>query len=358
MLRVMLVGDGESIHVRRLAAALAEIGCEVDLACFEGDPLDGVSLHRIGDLPARSDRRYGIGVLPLARMMARRRPDLVHACFLSSYGLMTNLAVTVLRMRRVDAPSVVQSPLGSDLLVAARRSKIRKRLAALTLRSADLATFNSTTLDGEIRALAPRVARHRFVWGPERSLFGRRLGEEPIAVCTRRLEPIMRVDLVVTAWRRARAIAPERLRRWRLVVTHDGSRREQVAAAAGNDPSIELPGKLAYGELQRLLLRSRLYLSLPESDAASAALLDGLAAGLLPVLNALPGNLEWADESIGEIVERDPSVDEVADAIVRAVSRPFVPTHNRDRVRAVVWEDEVRRLLDAYRSLVQSRNHG
>jgi glycosyltransferase involved in cell wall biosynthesis len=134
-------------------------------------------------------------------------------------------------------------------------------------------------------------------------------------------------------------------------VTHVGSQTDRVRAAAGDDPSIEFVGVLPYPDLQRTLLSARVMISSPTSDATSAALMDALAAGLVPVVNAIPGALEWVDAEIGEIVSRDPSVDELAAAIVRAVERPADGESIRRRATRIVWEDEVPRLMQAYEDL-------
>ena len=347
---VLLVGDGKNVHVRRLAGALAERGLAIELACFEGDPIPGVVLHRLGRRPPAEDRRYPLAVPGLAKLVRRRRPRVVHACFLSSYGLMTALALLLVRPVG-PRPRIVQSALGSDLLVKARTSRIRARLAQVTLRTADLVTFNSDSLRVEIERLAPGTGRHRFVWGPERALIDGRRKPGPVALSNRRLEPDMRVELVVTAWRRARATEPELLAGWRLVVTHGGSLADDVRAAAAGDPSIDFVGLLPWPELQGLLLRARLMIATPTSDAASAALLDAMAAGIVPVVNAIPGTLEWVDDQVAEIVPRDPTVDELAVAIVRAARRPDDPDRIRARVAAVVWDDEIDRLVAVYRRL-------
>jgi glycosyltransferase involved in cell wall biosynthesis len=348
---VLLVGDGLNIHVRRLAAALAERGLRVELACFEGEPIPGVQMHRLGRLPPARDRRYLFAIPALARLIRRTRPGLVHASFVSSYGLMAALATTLVRPIGVR-PAVVQSALGSDLLVAPGRSRIKRWLATLTLRRADLVTNNSASLQEVIERLAPRARTHRFVWGPERRLLESPRRPERLALSTRRMEPDMRVDLVVSAWRRARAVAPEVLEGWRLVVTHEGSQEARVHAAAGDDPTIDFVGVLPYDELQRTLLRARIMISSPTSDATSAALLDAFAAGLVPVVNAIPGTLEWVDGEVGEIVSRDPTADELAAAIVRAAERPDDPDRARARAAGIVWEDEVPRLVAAYRTLL------
>jgi glycosyltransferase involved in cell wall biosynthesis len=347
---VLIVGDGLNIHVRRLAAALAERGLRVDLACFEGGPIQGVRMHNLGSLPPARDRRYLFAIPALARLIRRTRPGLVHATFVSSYGLMTALATTLVRPTGVRPP-VVQSALGSDLLVAPGRSRIKKWLARLTLRRADLVTINSASLREVVERLAPRARTHRFVWGPERHLLESPRQPECLALSTRRMEPDMRVDLVVAAWRQARAIAPAVLEGWRLVVTHEGSQSVRVHEAAGDDPTIDFVGVLPYDELQRTLLRARIMISSPTSDATSAALMDAFAAGLVPVVNAIPGALEWVDEEVGEIVSRDPTADELAAAIVRAAERPDDPDRARARAAGIVWEDEVPRLIAAYRTL-------
>lgn len=347
---VLLVGDGRNIHVRRLAGALAANGLRVGLACFEGDPIPGVQLHLIGSLPPANDLRYPRAIPRLARLIRTLRPALVHACFVSSYGLMTGLAVPLARLAGTPT-TLVQSALGSDLLVKPRDSRIRRWLATYTLRTADLVTHNSDSLGEVIGRLAPGVRVHRFVWGPERSLLEAPRRSQKLALSTRRMEPDMRVDLVVRAWRRARGLDAEALEGWRLVVTHEGSEIDAVRAAAGDDRTIDLVGVLPYDELQRTLLRARVFISSPTSDATSAALMDAFAAGLVPVVNAIPGTLEWVDEAVGEIVARDPTVDELAAAIVRAVRRRPDPEAARARVAGIVWEDEVPRLIDAYRGL-------
>jgi glycosyltransferase involved in cell wall biosynthesis len=348
---VLIVGDGRNIHVRRLAAALAERGLRVDLACFEGDPIAGVRIHLLGSLPPALDRRYLFAIPALARLIRQTRPGLVHASFVSSYGLMTALA-TMLVSPTGTRPPVLQSALGSDLLVAPGRSRIKRWLATLTLRRADLITYNSASLREVIERLAPRARTHRFIWGPERHLLESERQPERLALSTRRMEPDMRVELVVAAWRRAREIAPATLDGWRLVVTHQGSQADLVHAAAGDDPTIDFVGVLPYDELQRMLLRARMMISSPTSDATSAALMDAFAAGLVPVVNAIPGALEWVDTEVGEIVSRDPTADELAAAIVRAAGRPDDPDRARARARDIVWEDEVPRLIAAYRTLL------
>lgn len=336
-----------------MVEGLRDLGLAIHVACFEGQPAPGVPFHRLGNLPPSADRRYALAVPRLAQLMRRLRPRVVHGVFVSSYGLMTALAHAAAFGARPDVP-LIQTALGTDLLVRTRRSRRRALLARFSLRRATLLTGNSAALRREAARLAPATPWHRFVWGPPRALLDGERTREPIVVSNRRLEPSMRVDRICRAFRESRARRPEALHGWRLVVTNAGSGAAEVRAAADGDPCIEFVGSLAHAELHALLLRASVMVSIPESDSTSAALMDALAAGLVPVVGGLPAPLEWVDPSIAEIVDPDPTVAELAEAIGRAAQRQVAPALVRERVRDIVWEDELERLASVYRRLGSS----
>ena len=341
---VIVVADGASIHTRRLLRALVERDVRVELATFESAGVDGVVEHRLAPRRLPMDLRYLVGVIPLARLIRARHPSVVHAHYVSSYGVMTAAAY---RLTDGIWPRLVQTVWGTDLL--ARR---RTALSAFALRTADLVTGDSAGLEREARRLAPAMRWHRFVFGPPAALLDADDEREPLVVSMRRLDPDMRVDVVARAFRLARQVAPAALTGWRLLVAGGGSAEGQVREAARGDASIDVAGPLDQPELHRRIARARVQVAVPRSDSTSAALLDGLAAGLIPIVNDLEGPREWVDGSIGEIVPRDPTVDDVAAAIVRAAMRDVPRERIRARVRDVVWDREVDALVAAYRTLL------
>jgi glycosyltransferase involved in cell wall biosynthesis len=345
---VMLVGDLASPHVRRLATALRDHGLTIEVACFEGDPIPGIETHRLGSRPVHQDRRYAAAVLPLARLLRRRRPGVVHAHYLSSYGLLAALAIRLAHPigRR---PALVQTTWGSDLLVTARTSFIRRFLATVALRSADLMTGDSADLESEARRLAPRARFHRFVFGPAADRFEIARQPDRVVLSGRRLDPDMRVDLVIAAFRSA--TSDRGMDGWRLVVAGDGTQAAELRRSVADDSSIVFVGYLDAAALSAQLARGAIFVSVPVSDATSAFVLEAMAAGVVPVVNDLPANREWVDASIGEIVPADPTVDVLAAAIARAARRSIDPESVRSRVRAVAWDAEVDRLISAYRGL-------
>ena len=321
-MRWLVVGDGSSIHVRRLAAALRDRGVDTHVACFEGEAVPGVGWHGLGSRPASDDRRYLMAVPRLARVIRRIRPDIVNAHYLSSYGLVAALTPS----RAVT----VQTVWGSDLLVTAAGSRLRRAAAAFALRRAAHATGDSRDLEASARSLAPRVGWHRFIFGPPASLIETDTPRRDTIVSARALIPEMRIPLVVQAFEAAR------LAGWRLAVVGAGD-----APVHGN--RVDFYGAVDQSQLHELMLSSKIIVSVPTSDASSASLLEGLAAGLTPVVNDLPANREWVSAGV---VSKDPSVAELAHALEEASSR-WDPNRSRAVVRDVVWDAEVDRLVRA-----------
>jgi glycosyltransferase involved in cell wall biosynthesis len=276
---------------------------------------------------------------------------IVHAHYLSSFGLMAAIAVRLAR-RGSRPPRLVETAWGTDLLVTARRSRIRRRLAQFTLCSADLATGDSLDLQDEIARLAPGLEFRRFVFGPDAARYESRLPKRRVVLSSRRLVRDMRVDLIIRAFQIARGGGD--LDDWRLVIAGSGPEESRLGAMAAASPEIDFVGQLSAGPLGELLDSSSVFVSVPISDATSASLLEAMAAGQVAVVNDLPANREWVDHSVGEIVARDPSPEELSEALARAVSRTHAASASqaaRDRVRSVSWQGELARLIEAYREL-------
>jgi L-malate glycosyltransferase len=351
---VLLVGDLASVHVRRLAAGLRDAGLTVHLAGFNGDPIDGVSVHSLGSRPASSDRRYGLAIPRLARIIRDREPAIVHAHYLTSFGLMATLALRLAHPVG-RAPSLVQTVWGTDILVTARRSRIHRALAKVSLRSASLVTGDSLEVANEVVRYAPRSRFHRFVFGPPDALLDAPRHPEGIILSSRRLDPDTRIDVVIEGYRRAKDRTP-RLADWTLTVAGKGRDAERLRTLASDRDDIRFVGELDAAHLHSMLLSAEAFVSIPLSDGTSATVLESMAAGATPIVNALPANLEWVDPEIGVIVPASPTAEDVASAIEVAQARHGDPAAVRARVRNATWEHEIARLIEAYGTIRPVRN--
>jgi glycosyltransferase involved in cell wall biosynthesis len=345
---ILLVGDAASVHVRRLATALRGRDLDVEIATFEGDAIDSVPSHRLSSLPVTADRRYLLAVAPLARVLRARRPRVVNAHYLTSFGVMSALALAA-AFPFAPRPPLVQSPWGDDLLVTPGGSMLHRQLARFALRSARLVTGDSKDLEAAARRFAPELAWHSFIFGPPAQLLAASADQQHVILSARNLLPDMRVDLIIEAFRQASA--SPKLNGWKLVIAGAGPEGGALRQRVDSLPNVEFAGMLSQAELHELMLRSSVAVSVPVSDATSATLLETLAARMVPVVNDLPANREWVDDSVGVVIRRDPTTTELANAMIRAASMTVQPMQLMKRVAPVLWEAQVDQFVRRIREL-------
>lgn len=309
-LRWLLFGDGASIHTRRLAQGLVAAGVETHLASFEGKPIDGVTSHQLHG--PGTDVRYATVIPELRKLLRQVRPDVLNAHYLSSYGL--TAAAAGHRM-------LVQTVWGSDVLITAQRQP-RRAAAAWALRRAQLATGCSEDLLREVGVMAPGLPGHRFIWAPPRELSSRPRRQEPIVLSPRSLKPLYQVEVIIRAWK----LASPRLPGVRLMVAGGGSQMGELRHLAGAD--VEFTGLLDHRDMLDLISRSRVVVSIPKSDASSAAVLEALSCGCSVVASDTSAMRELvAPERLVPIVVEPGSL---ADVIVEAYADDPAPASRWD----------------------------
>ena len=159
----------------------------------------------------------------------------------------------------------------------------------------------------------------------------------------------MRIETIIEAFveaRKAPALADATLH-----VCGDGAAGERLRNRFASESGVTFTGEVTTRELHELLRASRSFVTIPRSDGTSASLLEGMALGCVPIVNALPANLQWVDESTGVIVGRDPTVAELAAALVRTATETFDVEAMRAAVRRARWEDQVDGLVQLYHRL-------
>ncbi|WP_374675015.1 glycosyltransferase [Ideonella sp.] len=298
MIRLVLIGDGESPHLLKWARALAAPALAGRVALWVVSSrgfLPGFDAVLPADrrLALHTRPRFAGGNVALLRTLPRVvgwlravRPDWLAPHYLSSHG---TLAWAAVRLGGVRA-RIAGSAWGSDILVAPERSRVMRWLTQRVLRACAVTTSDSRHMADRMRALGAAEVMV-FPFGLEA------LPPEPVdkdeALCfaNRGLEPIYRPERVLEVFAALAAGWPEA----RLVVANDGSLRPALEARAAQP---DLAGRVQFvGRLDAVTqagwyARARWYLSLPASDSVSVSVLEAMAHGAIPLLSDLPANRE------------------------------------------------------------------
>jgi glycosyltransferase involved in cell wall biosynthesis len=315
-MRIVFAGYHGSVHTRRWADFFARRGDDVHVVtCGDRAEVNGAAyaVHDLGP-PRPGKPGYLAKIPPARRLITSLRPDVVHAHYATSYGLL-GLASGV-------HPLVV-SAHGDDVLISPGNPAMRA-LVRRVLRSADAITVPGEHVRVAVEALLDGSARevHSFQYGVETArlaALGRELRDVAEAPSTLRIasvRPLLelyRLDLLLRAL--------DRLGRdFECDVVGEGPERprlERLRDELGLTDRVRFHGHLPGDEVERMLGRADVYVSLAESDGTSLGLLEALALGAVPVLSDIPANRPWVrDGESGVLTRSDP--DSVAGAIERA----------------------------------------
>jgi glycosyltransferase involved in cell wall biosynthesis len=357
-MRIVFLAYAGSVHSRRWVSFFAGHGHEVHLITCGGSEAMfgcessrcGVSRYRVHDLGAPRPGRLGYlaKVMKVRAIVRALQPDVLHAHYATSYGLLGLVSSC--------RPFVVTAH-GDDVLTAPQNPFMRPVVRAV-LRSADLITVPAHHVGAAARDLmAPVVTpMEAFQYGVDTEQLAARGGGRrarssrsdvlaPVAIVSARpLLKSYRVDALL----RALAVLRARGTQFRCDIAGDGTERsvlEALTATLGLSSTIRFLGHLSSPELEEVMARSDVYVSLAESDGASLALLEAMALGVIPVLSNIPANRAWiSDGESGALVEIDALA--VADGIERAAAM------DRDKA-AELNLIEIRARADRHRNLSQ-----
>ena len=292
-MKLVLIGDGESVHLLKWARALAPrvelyavssrgflpgfdevLPAERRLALATRPNFEGGNVALLKQLPV------------VVRWLRRVKPDWLHAHYLSSHGTLAWLAQSLWRV----PGRLVGSAWGSDILVAPQRSAAMRTVTRRVLQACALTTSDSAHMAECMKRLGAREVMV-LPFGLEAMPALPEAKDDDLFFANRGLEPIYDPHRVIAVFARIAARRPAA----RLVVAHDGSLRgalQQQVQALGLDERVLFTGRLDADTQARWYDHARWYLSLPVSDAVSVSVLEAMAHGCIPLLSDLPANRE------------------------------------------------------------------
>jgi glycosyltransferase involved in cell wall biosynthesis len=337
-MRIVYVAYHGSIHTRRWVGFFAARGHEVHVVtCGGGDAVDhdlegsvigrNWRVHDLG-APRMGKLGYLVKVRAVRSIIRSLQPDIVHAHWLTSYGLLA---------RSSGVEPLVVTAHGDDVLIAPRRFWMRW-LIRWVLGRASLVTVPSEQMREAVEQLLPRNASPRievFQYGVDVARLAE-IGESirmehhqmqqaapldslrPVRlISTRALLDIYRLDVLIDA---VTLLERDGLD-VRCDVVGDGPQRaelEQRVRAAGLEDVITFYGHVDGTVVEQMVASADVYISVAESDGLSLSLLEAMCLGAVPVVSNIPANRGWVNDGhTGVLVEIDPS--SLAGGITRAL---------------------------------------
>ncbi len=332
-----------------IANALAERGHVVHIlsladsqSCFALHP--NVIHHALFDTRPSFKRHYLTTIARLRRYAIQHRIDIM----VEVDPMLTLFTLPALAGTGVRRIAWEHCHFGEDLGKPARR--VARRLAARTaaavvvLTAADLALWQAAIRHRfDIRVIAnplPFDMPHQTA---------RR--KKPVVLAVGRLVPAKGFDLLLQAWRKVKAHAPD----WRLEIVGDGPERQALHAMAmqfGIADSVTMPG--ARTDVETAYLGASIFCLSSRYEGFGLVLLEAMAHGLPVVATACDtGPKSLLEDGGNALVVDVESPDAIAEGLLRLIADPALQQALVDAGRLTAEAHAVGQIIGQWEALLR-----
>ena len=200
---------------------------------------------------------------------------------------------------------IVLTAWGDDILVHPNQNSLLRKMVVRNLFDASMLTSDSLYMAGEMQKLIPEKPLDIVVANFGIDVATQQVAKENIVYSNRLHKPMYRIDAIIKAF--AKFHKTDKGKSWKLYIAGDGTESgylKNLVYSLELDNDIVFKGWLSPEANKELYLKSKIFVSVPDSDATSISLLEALDAGCIPVLSNLPANLEWVLDGVnGHIVK-------------------------------------------------------
>jgi glycosyltransferase involved in cell wall biosynthesis len=278
----------------------------IDLQSFQGIKITILSPK----IPTKLD--YFFQQKTVQRFLDTTKPDIIHAHYASSYGLIAaHLKTNALKVLTV---------WGSDINKA-RNNYIHRQFIDRALLKYDWVNVPSDDLKSTLLKIG--ISENKllvFQYGTNLALCDSlkvdHKESDIITIFSSRLwSALYNVDKIVEAFK----LAYKKKSQLRLIVCGGGSPDEEkiLGDLIGTHPGITQVGYLKKEELVKRLWEADVYVSIPENDGLSLSLLEAIYCECYPVLSNIPPNREVLNYCDGLVV-KDLDLDQLSSALLEA----------------------------------------
>lgn len=304
--RICYLANAASVHTMRWANYFAERNWDIDVISWHKKPASieinhDINLHYI-HLPPHYLARYG-ALIELSYMMRKIKPDLIHAHYLSHFGVLGSL-----HARLSGFKPLVVTAWGSDVLGNSRG--YRRWWLKYVLKRAELITCDAEHMVAAIVKLGADDKRIKLIYfGTDTQKFkpqpkSQKLVESLglngalVVISTRSLNPMYDVESLI------RAIPPvlQEVPQAKFIIAGNGQQRGYLARMAEGlavSDSIRFTGLIPEDKLPVYLNLADVYVSTSLSDAGLAAsTAEAMACGLPAVITDFGDNRKWVKDKV------------------------------------------------------------
>lgn len=368
MYRILLLSDVNSSHTQKWVLALAERGIEVGI--FSLNPLFTKIFNGKKNITifTGKDLRKGffnrallfksayLGSLPLLKKAIKEfNPDIVHAHYASSYGLLGRLA---------HFNPFIISVWGSDVFDFPAKNMLSKQILKKNLAAADYILSTSHVMAEETKQYTTRYIEV-IPFGINLDAFkpgaGERVFEEGTLVIgtVKTLEEIYNIDVLIRAF----ANVYKDFKNIRLLIVGEGSQHnklEHLVKTLGIENIVKFTGYIPADRVAGYHNAIDIFVNAARHESFGVSVIEASACGKPVIVSKVGGLTEVVEDKVSGIMVTAGDAEQLSGAIKMLVANKQMRTelglNGRKRVEKLYnWKDNVEQMITVYDNIIKER---
>ncbi len=317
-MKILMLSDIDSAHSANWANGLAASGVEVSLCGFYSKP-ESLQRYNLNVELFAASRKAGVwsktdfvAIVPwVKKIYDRVKPDVVHAHYASSYGLLA---------RKLEHPKSIVSVWGSDVYSFPNSGNIAKNVLSSNLNFASLVLSTSNDMATRTRELTSSTV-HVVPFGVDTTLFFPKREEvtEMRIGTVKALEDTYGIDRLIEVF----AILKKSIPQATLHIAGEGSQEgalRDLTSSLGVTEHVSFYGAIANDEVPAFLNKLNLFMALSRAESFGVSVIEAAACGVPAIVSNVGGLPETVVEGkTGHVMSMD-DLDEVAARAVELLS--------------------------------------
>lgn len=368
-MRILMLSDSSSTHTQRWVQALSQKGCEILLFSLNDKGSDFfidmpkvqlITCHKQknGSASLWAKLSYVTALRKVNRCIKTFRPDLIHAHYASSYGLLGALAT------KRHRPFII-SIWGSDVYEFPEQNLLCKIILKYNLRQANyiLSTSHIMAKHANLYTDKPMAITPFGVDTEKFRLIPELVPSSDIFVVgnVKSLTPKYGIDVLIRSFKIVVDNNPTK--KCVLEIYGRGPQREeyeQLAKSLKLDDKVTFYGFVENSKLPEIYNRFSVSVSVSNSESFGVVAVEAMACECPVITSDADGFTEVVENGITGIIVPKRDEQATAKAIQRFIDnkelRQQMGTAGRERVRQLYsWNNNVNTMLDIYRKILDNK---
>jgi L-malate glycosyltransferase len=370
-MKVLLLSDTYSEHTEKWALGLADAGIQVGLfsfnkASYEWYNHQNITVFFEPDKKINAESTftklsYLKYVSILKKIIRHFKPDLLHAHYATSYGLVGALS---------GFRPFILSVWGSDVYDFPTRSKFHKKVLQHNLKKADILMSTSNVMRTEIMKYTDKPVQVT-PFGVNVDEFSKKdvQKKEPGAIYVGTIKPIEEKYGIVSIIEAARLLVEKHgYRKYKFLLIGPGNDLEYYQQKINNlglQSYIEITGRIPHSKINEYhnLLDIFLNVSIDDSESFGVAAVEAMACEKPVIVSDVGGLMEVVKQGEFGIIIKKKNPQALADAIdFFADHREYALEMGKKARKHVLdkynWKDNLSRIINSYNMLLEARKPG